>query len=74
MSGAWSDHAFTELTCFAIFATVIALAAVVDVGFGIVTDAAAVDISKALAADTIKPISTGIAACTAVVDVRLGIS
>ena len=73
IGGARGNDTFTINACQAVAASVIARAAMIEVGFGIAGDTAAIGVSEASAADTVKPISTGIAACTAVIDVGLGI-
>ena len=73
IGGARGNDTITINTCQTIAASVIARAAMIEVGFGIAGDTAAVGVSEASAAYTVKTVGTGIAACAAVVDVGLGI-
>jgi hypothetical protein len=73
IGGAWGNDTFTINTCQAVVASVIARAAMIEVGFNIASDTAAVGVSEASAVYAIKAIGTSIATGAAIIDIGLNI-
>lgn len=73
IGGAWGYDTFTINTCQAVVASVIARAAMIEVGFSIAGDTVAVGVSEASAVYAIKAIGTSIATGAAIIDIGLNI-
>jgi hypothetical protein len=73
IGGACGNDTFTINTCQTVAASVIARAAMIEVGFSIAGDTAAVGVSEASAVYAIMAIGTSIATGAAIIDIGLNI-